>query len=39
MNDEHYIDSITESGEIEKTKITGTLKKEYTGNMYSFYIE
>ena len=36
LKDTYYIDSYNLSGDIEKTKITGVLKKEYTGAMYTF---
>lgn len=36
MWDKFSIDSYNLSGKKEKTTITGTLKKKYTGNMYTF---
>lgn len=36
MKDNYYIESYNLSGKQELTKVTGTLKKEYTGTMYTF---
>lgn len=36
LKSDFYIDSYNLSGEKERVKITGTLKKEYTGVMYTF---
>jgi len=35
----YYIDSYNLSGEKEKTKITGILKKQYTGAMFTFELD
>lgn len=37
INDNHYIDSYNEKGDIERVKITGTLKKE-SSQLYEFTI-
>lgn len=39
MKEKYYIDSYNLNGQLEKTKITGTLKKEHTGAMYKIYID
>ena len=39
LKENTFIDSYNINGNIERTKITGTLKKEYTGAMFTFNVD
>ena len=39
IKEDTYIDSYNEKGDCEKTKVIGTLKKEYSGAMFTFNID
>ena len=39
IKEDTYIDSYNENGECEKAKIIGTLKKEYSGAMFTFNVD
>lgn len=39
LKENTFIDSYDINGNIERTKITGTLKKEYTGAMFTFNVD
>lgn len=39
IKEDTYIDSYNEKGDCEKTKVIGTLKKEYSGAMFTFNVD